>query len=160
VTIQVRNSAGVSNSITANRARLSPTLQTVPQFNVGGKQYVVALTPDFKSFIGLPGIIPGVSFVAAKPGDSISIYALGCGPTNPPTQAGVTSGQASALALPFQLKIGGVAAPVTFAGMPAGTIGLYQFNITVPMVAAGDQPIELVVDGISNGQNLFITIGQ
>ena len=55
---------------------------------------------------------------------------------------------------------GGVQATVTFAGMLAGTIGLYQLNVTVPNVAAGDQAIEFIVDGVSNSQNLFIAIGQ
>jgi uncharacterized protein (TIGR03437 family) len=160
VAIQVRTPLGVSNVVTANRGRLSPTLQTVPQFLVGGKQYVVALTPDFSTFIGRPGMIAGVAFVQARPGDNISIYALGCGPTSPPTQAGVVAAQPSPLGLPYQLKIGGVPAPVTFAGLVGGSIGLYQFNVVVPNVAAGDQPIELVVDGISNAQNLYIVVGQ
>jgi uncharacterized protein (TIGR03437 family) len=159
VAIQVKTNAGSSNTVMVNRSRISPTLQTVPQFNIGGKQYVAALTPDFKSFIGKPGMLAGVSFVTAKPGDTVSIYALGCGPTSPPTQAGVVVGSASSLALPFQLKIGGVAASVPFAGAVAGAIGLYQLNVTIPFVAAGDQTIELIVDGVSNAQNLVITIG-
>jgi uncharacterized protein (TIGR03437 family) len=160
VAIQVKTPLGLSNVITANRSRISPTLQTVPQFQVGGKQYVVALTPDFSTYIGRVGLIPGVAFAPAKPGDTISIYALGCGPTNPPTQAGVIAAQASSLTLPFQLNIGGVPAPVTFAGIVGGSIGLYQFNVSIPVVAPGDQTIELVVDGVSNNQNLYITIGQ
>ena len=131
----------------------------MPQFNIGGKQYVVALTPDFKTFIGRPGMLQGVAFVAAKPGDTISIYALGCGTTNPPTQAGVIAAQGSPLVLPYQLTIGGVPAPVTFAGMVGGSIGLYQFNVVIPVVAPGDQPIQLTVDGVPNSQNLFIVIG-
>lgn len=160
VEIQVRGPLGVSNVITVNRARISPTLQTVPQFLVGGKQYVVALTPDFSRYIGRPGMIQGVNFVAARPGDTVSIYALGCGPTSPPTQAGVVAAQGSSLALPYQLRIGGVPAPVTFAGIVGGTIGLYQFNVTIPNVAPGDQTIDLIVDGVPNNQNLSIVIGQ
>lgn len=160
VAIQVRTPLGTSNTVMVNRARLSPTLQTVPQFNVDGKQYVVALTPDFSTFIGRPGLLPGVSFALAKPGDTVSIYALGCGPTNPPTQAGVIAAQGSALSLPFQLRIGGQLANVTFGGLVGATIGLYQFNVVIPNVAPGDQPIELVVDGIPNAQNLVIGIGQ
>jgi uncharacterized protein (TIGR03437 family) len=159
VSIQVKTPLGLSNVVTANRARLSPTLQTVPQFNIGGKQYVVALTPDFVNYIGRPGMLQGVSFIAAKPGDTVSIYALGCGPTNPPTQAGVVAAQGSPIASSYQIKIGGVQATVPFAGMVGGSIGLYQFNVVIPAVAAGDQTIELTVDGISNGQNLVITIG-
>ena len=160
VAIQVKTPLGFSNVVMANRTRLSPTLQTVPQFNVGGKQYVVALTPDFATFIGRPGLIQGVSFKEAKPGDTIAIYALGCGATSPGTQAGVVAAQNSALALPFQLKIGGAQAQVPFAGIVAGSIGLYQFNVVVPNVPAGDQAIELIVDGVPNSQNLVITIGQ
>ena len=159
VLIQVHNALGFSNTGSANRARLSPTLQSVPQFNSGGKAYVVAQTPDFESFIGRPGMIQGVPFVAAKPGDTVLIYALGCGPTNPATQAGVVAAQNSPLAYAYQLKIGGVPATVNFAGAVAGSIGLYQFNVVVPSVASGDQTIELIVDGIANAQNLYIVIG-
>jgi serine/threonine-protein kinase len=160
IPIQVRTSQGQSNVVMVNRSRLSPTLQTVPQFNVDGKQHVVALTPDFSTFIGNPGMIQGVSFVQARPGDNIAIYALGCGPTSPPTQAGVVAAQGSALALPFTLNIGGVPAPVSFAGIVGGTIGLYQFNVTIPSVGPGDQPITLTVDGVPNNQNLVIAIGE
>jgi uncharacterized protein (TIGR03437 family) len=160
VTIQVRAPLGMSNSVVVNRARLSPTLQTVSQFLVDGKQYVVALTPDFTTFIGRPGMLAGVNFALAKPGDTVAIYALGCGPTNPPTQAGTVAAQASAISSPYRLRIGGQTANVTFAGMVGGTIGLYQFNVVVPNVPAGDQAIDLDIDGIPNGQNLFISIGQ
>jgi uncharacterized protein (TIGR03437 family) len=160
VLIQVKTPLGLSNAVTVNRTRISPTLQTVSQFNVGGKQYVVALTPDFASFIGRPDMIPGVRFVFAKPGDVIAIYALGLGQTSPPTQAGVIAAQGSPLALPFELRIGGIPAQVTFAGMVGGTVGLYQINLMVPSVGDGDQAIELVVDGVANAQNLVITIGR
>ena len=159
VLIQVKNGLGVSNVGTAMRARVSPTLQSVPQFSAGGLQFVVAQTADFRSFIGHPGAIPGVALTEARPGDSITIYALGCGPTAPATQAGVVAGQASRLALPFEVRIAGVAATVPFAGIVGGSIGLYQINVTVPNVPAGDHPIELRVDGITNGQNLAIAVG-
>ncbi|WP_051670186.1 hypothetical protein [Bryobacter aggregatus] len=160
VTLQVKTPLGTSAPVSINRSRLSPTLQTVPLFNVDGKQYVVALTPDFTTYIGRPNMIAGVPFVEAKPGSTVSIYALGCGPTSPPTLAGVVAAQGSSLTLPYQLKIGGVPAEISFAGIVGGTIGLYQFNVIIPSVSAGDQPIELTVDGISNRQNLNIVIGR
>ena len=40
------------------------------------------------------------------------------------------------------------------------TIKLYLFNVVIPIVAAGDQPIDLTVDGIQNAQNLTIVTGQ
>jgi uncharacterized protein (TIGR03437 family) len=160
VNIVLRNSAGASNTGTATRARLSPTFLTNPQFSAGSKTYVVAQTPDFSKFIGPPNLAPNATFVSARPGDTITIFATGCGPTIPATQAGAMAAQNSPLALGYQVKIAGVPADVHFAGMVAGTVGLYQFNIVIPNVAAGDQPIEMNVDGVSNAQNLVITVGQ
>ncbi len=159
VTVQVEVSNVLSNSVTVPRSSVSPTLETTPQFNVGGVQYVVALTPDFASFIGRPNLIPGASFITAKPGDNIVIYALGAGPTTPATQAGIIASVNSPLSLPFQLKIGGVVANVPFAGLLANTIGLYQLNVVIPQVPPGDQTIEFIVNGVSNNQSLFITVG-
>jgi uncharacterized protein (TIGR03437 family) len=160
VVIQVKNGIGTSNAGTATRARLSPTLQSVTQFSAAGKSYVVAQTPDFRSFIGPAGLVAGVSFVGARPGSTVIVYAVGCGPTNPATQAGVIPTQNSPLALSFQVKIGGIQASVPFAGMLAGSIGLYQFNVVIPTIPAGDQLMELIIDGVPNAQSLMITVGQ
>jgi uncharacterized protein (TIGR03437 family) len=160
VALVVRTPQGTSNTVMVNRTRVAPTLQTVPQFLIDGKQHVVALKPDFSTYIGRPGMIPGVAFEPARPGATISIYALGCGPTTPPTQAGVVAAQASALALPYEVKIGGAVAQVTFAGAVGAAIGLYQFNVVVPFVPPGEQSIELTVDGVSNQQGLTIVVGQ
>ena len=73
--------------------------------------------------------------------------------------AGVTAQQNSEVALPLQVKIGGVEATVSFKGLLQGTIGLYQLNVVIPSVAAGDQTIELTVDGIKNEQNLMVVVG-
>ena len=144
----------------ANRASVSPTLHTAGSFAVGGKQYVIAQTQDFRFFIGSPNMIQGLSFRPAIPGETAIVFALGCGPTNPPTQAGVVNPQNAALALPFELRVGGVAVQVGFAGMVAGGIGLYQFNIVVPPLPPGEHGIELIVDGVNNAQNLSIVVGE
>jgi uncharacterized protein (TIGR03437 family) len=157
VTVQVFNSQGASNIVTVQRSEISPTLQSAPQFNVGGVQYVVALTPDFSTYIGRPNLVAGLNFVTPRPGDIVSIFALGAGPTNPPTQAGLTATQNSPITLLYQVKIGGVPATVNFAGILANTIGLYQLNVVIPNVPAGDQLIEFIVNGVPNNQNLFIT---
>ena len=76
------------------------------------------------------------------------------------TPAGVIAAQNSPLSLPYEIKIGGVPATVSSAVLAGNTIGLYQFNVVIPSVGAGDQPIELTVDGVPNNQNLVIAIGQ
>ena len=84
VAIRVQTSEGLSNPVTVTRSRLSPTLLTTTLFKIGGKQYVVALTPNFASHRPWPNMIAGVPFWLPKPGDTVSI-ALGLGPTNPAT---------------------------------------------------------------------------
>jgi uncharacterized protein (TIGR03437 family) len=159
VTIVVHNAVGASNSGASVRSRLSPTFLSDSRFVSGSKSYVVAQTPDFTKFIGPAGLVTGATFVSARPGDTVIIFATGCGPTNPATFAGTLAAQNSPLALPYQVMIGGQAAIVTFAGMVKGTVGLYQFNVVVPAIAAGDQPIALAVDGVANAQGLWITVG-
>ena len=97
--------------------------------------------------------------MAPKPGDTVSIYALGLGPTNPTTQAGVTAAQNSEVTLPLEVKIGDVEATVSFKGLLKGSIGLYQLNVVIPNVAPGDQKIELTVDGVKNEQDLTVVVG-
>ncbi len=159
VAIQVRTPEGVSNAVSVTRSRLSPTMLTTPGFKIGTKQYVVALTSNFASYIGRPGMLAGVSFVAPRPGDTVLIYALGLGPTAPGTQAGVAASQTANVLLPLQVKIGDVEASVPFKGLLQSTIGLYQLNVIIPNVAAGDQKIELTVDGVKNEQDLTIVVG-
>jgi uncharacterized protein (TIGR03437 family) len=159
VTVQVFTPLGPSNTVTVTRSRLSPTLLTTPQFNVAGKQYVVATNSDFSAFVGPPNLIAGLNFATRQPGDTISIYAIGAGPTDPATQAGVVAATNAPLALNFQLKIGGVVSQAICVSI-GGTVGVYQLNIVIPQVPPGDQPIEFIVDSVSNNQNLVISIGQ
>jgi uncharacterized protein (TIGR03437 family) len=159
VNIQVRNATGTSNTLSVNRTRLAPTLHAIPQFTVGGRAHVVAQTPDFRSFVGNPGMVTGIAFTAARPGQTVVVYALGCGPTSPATVPGAVNAANAPLALPSEVRIGGQRAAVAFAGAVANTIGLYQFNVVIPEIAPGDQPIELTVDGVPNNQNLVIAVG-
>jgi adhesin/invasin len=46
--------------------------------------------------------------------------------------------------------IGGTPATVQFAGLAPGYAGLYQVNVVVPQLAAGDYPLQLSVAGIAS----------
>jgi uncharacterized protein (TIGR03437 family) len=157
VAVQVRTAAGLGNVVNVNKAAVSPALLTGSAFLIDGKQYVIAQIANTATLVGKPGLIAGVTFQAVKPGDSITLYALGLGPTNPATQAGVINAANGNVTLPLQVRIGGQAAQVTFAAAPAGTIGHYQINVVVPNIGAGDQPIELLINNVSNAQNLFLS---
>ncbi len=157
ITVEVTNANG-SSSRAVTAAKVSPALLTTPIFLVGGKQYVAALFPDFVTFVGRANLIAGVPFRPAKAGDTIIIYAVGCGATNPASPAGEIVAAARPLASPITVRFGETTATAQ-AFLAPQAVGLCQFNVTVPNVAAGDIAIEATVDGVAAGQNLFTTIG-
>jgi len=130
---------------------------TTPLFNVGGVQYLAALHPDFQTFVGRAGLIAGVAFRPAKPGDTIIVFAVGCGPSNPASPAGQFFNEARPLALTYQVKFGDTVAPAQ-GFLAASAVGLCQFNVTVPDVADGDSRIDVSIDGTATGQTLYTTI--
>lgn len=97
----------------------------------------------------------------AHAGDSIEIYATGLGAVTNTPQTGAT-----AVANPLSyvstyptVTIGSVSAPVSFAGLAPGFIGLYQVNVQVPQgVAAGDAvPVMLSIGAVaSNTVVIFV----
>jgi uncharacterized protein (TIGR03437 family) len=159
VDVQITTPTATSNKVSINRGRVSPALLTTGSFLISGAQHVVAQTPDFATFIGNPGMISGVAFRRARPGETVVIFALGLGPTAPATSSNVVTTQNSPIASSIQVRIGGQVAQVPFAGAVAGAIGLYQLNVVIPNVAAGNRPLDVTVDGVANAQNLVIAVG-
>jgi len=71
---------------------------------------------------------------AVRRNDSLNIYAAGLGLTSPVVPAGTVSPSnplATAVVNPT-VTLNGVGLPVTFAGLAAGQIGVYQISVTVP----------------------------
>jgi uncharacterized protein (TIGR03437 family) len=164
VTVEVVTPAGRA-STTVQATAVSPALLTTPAFQVGGRQYVAALfATDLNQgrqvFVGQPYLVPGADFRPAKPGDALTIFAVGCGPTNPPSPAGLVVQGLRQLTNSPQVLFGQTAAQA--AGfLSAGAIGLCQLNVTVPNVvgdSSGDVPISVTIGGVRNAQNLFTTV--
>ena len=60
----------------------------------------------------------------------------------------------------LQVFIGGQQATVQFAGLVQGFLGLYQFNVVVPNVAANDAtPFTFMLNGAAGTQSLILAIG-
>lgn len=159
VDVQVTTPTAVSNKASVNRGRVSPALLTTPAFLISGVQHVVAQVDNFTTFVGNPNMIAGAAFRRARVGETVIIYALGLGPTSPATFSNVVTGQNSNITSSIQVRIGGQVAQVPFAGAVANAIGLYQLNVVIPNVAAGNRPLEVTVDGVANAQNLVIAVG-
>ncbi|MBK7929480.1 MAG: IPT/TIG domain-containing protein [Bryobacterales bacterium] len=145
---------------TATSTAVSPAMLTTPAFNIGGKQYIAALHQGSPvTFVGPANLIQGANFRPAKPGDVVTVYAVGCGVTEPASPSGlVVSALRTPKAAP-RVTIGQAQANVAIAMSP-GSIGLCQLNVTIPNTSNGDNPIEFTLDGSPTGQGLQITVQQ
>jgi uncharacterized protein (TIGR03437 family) len=127
--------------------------------NIGGAQYVGALFSDYQTFVAPPGAISGYASRRAKPGDVIVIYGIGFGPVTPNTPAGQIV-PSSALTLPFQIFFGSTRATLQYAGLAPSLVGVYQFNVVVPNIAASDAvPVTFTLDGVNGAQTLYTSVG-
>lgn len=140
--------------------------QTSPAFSVlgDGKHLAgVILTPDGSgsSADGLYDLAgpAGVFAFKTRPvraGETLELFGVGFGPTDPAVAAGHLFSGAAPTINPVAIAIGGVSAEVSFAGLSAA--GLYQFNLTVPNVASGDQPVQATADGASTQPGLVVAV--
>ena len=119
-------------------------------------------TTSFTPALAAPGIFTDaqsapVPFTTAARGDVITMYVTGVGAVTP----GVLDGAAPAngtpvtsLPQPVQgtvVTVGGVSAPIQFAGIPWGLVGVIQINYQIPTGAAlGAQPVVVRVGSVSS----------
>jgi uncharacterized protein (TIGR03437 family) len=139
---------------------MQPGLLAPPSFIIGGKHYVVAQFAD-GTYVLPANAIPGVTSRPAKPGETIVIYGIGFGPV-PGVQAGQIAPPTSAIGTAPQFFFGPAPAaqPLPYAGLAGGFVGLYQFNIVVPNVAANDAtPFSFTLFGTQGAQTLFTAVG-
>ena len=94
----------------------------------------------------------------AHPGEVVTLYGTGFGPTSPALPSDILVGAAAPLAAAVTFRIGGTVAPVQWAGMIAS--GLYQFNVQVPDVAAADRVIVTEIAGFRSQGDSVISVDQ
>ena len=85
----------------------------------------------------------------AKAGDYVVIYCTGLGEVTPGVAAGAAAplDHVTATVNPVTVTIGGVPAPVAFAGLAPGFAGLYQVNAIVPQ-------------GVAPGSGVIVTLAE
>jgi uncharacterized protein (TIGR03437 family) len=103
----------------------------------------------------------------ARAGDFLAIYATGLGPVQGPKgEAGPADGSATPLSPLFQTKakvtatIGGVEAPVSFAGLTPTFAGLYQVNVQVPPGVVPGSAVPLKITAGNEGSNTVTIVVQ
>lgn len=156
VQVTVTTAGGTSDPITVTGAKQSPGILAPPGFIVGGRQFVVAQFAD-GTFAGRVGLISGVTFRTPRPGDRLVIYGVGFGTTTPPVPAGMIVTTTTDLGSTFSIQVGSAPATAEFKGLSPTFVGLYQFNLVVPNVQAGEQEIVMTIDGVKTQSGVFLT---
>jgi len=152
--VTVTNSSGITSA--AFNATGQPDS---PAFFLWG-QYAVATHPDY-SLCGPASLVPGAT-TPAKPGEWITLWGTGFGPTGAPVGV-VTPGGQVYLTAPVTATLGGENATVYggAAVLTAGAAGLYQVAIQVPADAPnGDAQVRATVAGVESPANVFLTVHQ
>jgi uncharacterized protein (TIGR03437 family) len=87
------------------------------------------------------------------------LYGTGFGPSSPAIASRVPVEMPEPLSYPDELTVdvGGVSASVLYAGITGA--GLDQFNVILPEVTAGDQPVTISYVGFSTQAGVMLPIG-
>ena len=147
VAVQVNTAQGNSYPGTVVKQRMTPEFFV---WTRNGTNYVAALHAD--------GTLVGPAGPGSRPalvGEEIELYATGFGPTIPPVSLSQMISQAVPLAGTPTVSIGGVSAVVNAANLVEA--GLYQLNVTIPPVPAGDQPVLAQIAGFQSRGGVFVT---
>ncbi|MBS1859558.1 MAG: hypothetical protein JST11_29570 [Acidobacteria bacterium] len=149
--IVVTNNGATSAPFAALGQALSPSF-----FVFGDGQHVAAIHLDGTLAGPASSSVPGYTFSPAKPGETISVYANGFGPTSNAVTSGlaVQSGVLSPMPV---ITIGGKSATVQFAGLVSP--GLFQLNVVVPEpLADGEWPINATYNATATQSGTLLTV--
>jgi uncharacterized protein (TIGR03437 family) len=101
----------------------------------------------------------GVNSRPAKPGDQVYTYGIGFGDVTPSVLPGVIAGQSNTLVKPVTISFGSTPATIGYQGLTPGSVGLYQFNFTVPSgLANGDYQVNVTQNGVVVPQTMYLTV--
>ena len=159
---------------TANEQRSAAASATVaavsPAFfnfvsNPNGRNPVVALHGGGPGFVGTPGLLgllPGVEFTPAAPGEVVTLYGTGFGATEPALETGEIAAGATDLANAVSFTFGGIAVPpadILYKGAAPGLAGVYQFAVRLPSnLPDGNADVVATVNGVPTPSGPFLTV--
>jgi uncharacterized protein (TIGR03437 family) len=138
-----------------------------PSFSLIASNYVAAIILRLDGsgaygggaydIVGPTGSSLGYKTVAAKAGDTVELFGVGFGPTNPAIPAGRAYSGASATTNPVQIRINNVTVTAGFVGLVAA--GLYQLNVQIPSgLGTGDVSLQATVGGSSTQTGVVISL--
>lgn len=117
------------------------------------------VAPGRAAVVNQDGSVNARNFPAAV-GSIVTAYLTGQGMVQPAVPTGARSpfDPLAIASAPVTALVGGQPADVLFAGLSPGSIGLFQVNLRVPQVTAGDQSLSISVAGnSSNSATITVT---
>ncbi|HVY91425.1 MAG TPA: choice-of-anchor V domain-containing protein [Bryobacteraceae bacterium] len=166
VTVQVTNATNGTATSTVTLASVGPSFSVLG--DAANHAAAVILTPDGSGAYqnhtydidGPQGNSLGYATRPVKAGETLVLYGVGFGPTNPAVQAGQPYVGAAKITNSLQITIGGVPVPdsdVQFAGIVGQ--GLYQINIVVPPgLGTGDKALLATVAGVQTPTGVVLAV--
>jgi uncharacterized protein (TIGR03437 family) len=153
--IQVERNGVVGNRVGVNILPFAGRILVWSQF---GLPHGIIVNADGSLPIPAPVRIGTFPTRGARSGDTLVIYAIGLGQTNPAVQTGVAAPSSPLARLsnvivhfgPRSLFGTSIPQPATFAGLSPGFVGLYQINVQVPEGVAPLSDLDLSIE--YNGQ--------
>jgi uncharacterized protein (TIGR03437 family) len=160
VNVVVTNSNGSATS-TVTLAQYGPSFMLLDGKHVTG---IILRSDGSGAFgggtydiVGPTGTSLGYKTVAAKAGDSLVLFGVGFGPTNPVVAAGAAYSGAAQTTGPVSLIVNNASSTPAFAGLTSA--GLYQFNLTVPAgLGTGDVPLQGLVGGVMTPTGVVLSL--
>jgi uncharacterized protein (TIGR03437 family) len=128
-------------------------------YQLKGTLFPAALFAGTDTYVAAKDAVAGYKSRPAVAGDVIELFGTGMGLTNPAAPDGVffSDSYPAAKLADFKATIGGIDAPVVYAGMVSP--GLFQVNVQIPKgLTGGDQTIDVAVGGTRTQPNLKITV--
>jgi uncharacterized protein (TIGR03437 family) len=130
-------------------------------FTFGATKSIAAQIGGTAVPVADPTVVAGARPVA--PGEIVSLYGTGFGPTKPAWQAGQLTSGLSPLTMPYTIKMGSTTLTsndILYAGAaPQAISGLYQFNIRLPAnTPNGNLPVSISIGGQTTQDAVYIPI--
>lgn len=164
--VRVVKNCGGQNELTSNTLNVTAQAAT-PEFfsfklNADGRNPVAAVNAVSGELIGRVSQIGGGTFVPAKPGEYLTVYATGFGATDPPVPAGELATGAARVTANVRVRLGIVdldAADILYAGVAPFNAGLYQLSIRVPeSTPTGDLPLVVTIGSVSSPGGSYVAV--
>jgi uncharacterized protein (TIGR03437 family) len=152
VAVIVKNNGKASAPVSAQMQTFSPA------FFQFGKYAIAQRIPDL-ALLGNPAL--GSAFLSAKPGDIVTLWVTGLGPTAPAGQEGMLPTGGAAIANAPTVQLGGKALPAAnvLGSAISSFAGAYQVAIRIPeVIEEGDVPITISVGGFASPEGVFLHV--